>query len=152
MIRVYTDGSISAKGNRKGNTKYPAGWAFVAVQDGKVVHEENGVVELDACKPGFLGSKYWTNNTAELTAIYWALTYLHMNAEGKGIVYSDSKYAIGAIKGEAAITANKQLVKLIRGLYFPYTERFKLRWIKGHAGYGFNERADELAKEATHEA
>lgn len=152
MIHVYTDGSIGVAGNRRGNKEHPAAWAFVAVYKDTIIKESKGIVELNGCSPDFIGAKHWTNNTAELSGIYWALLYLHERGANRGIVYTDSKYALDAIKGNSSVSANKTLIKTIRQLYFPHVEKYQIRWVKGHADNQFNEKADQLAKAAVNEA
>lgn len=150
-MKIYTDGSVAYQNNKKGNTTAPAGWAFVAVKNEETVCEDSGKVELDGCSSAFIGAEHSTNNTAELTAIYWALLYCHQEKLKSAVIYTDSKYAVGVLKGSMQANANKLLIKNVRGLFFPYVEKYRLKWIKGHAGNKFNERADELARKALHE-
>ena len=154
-IVLYTDGAV--RGN--GTPQARASWAYVAVwrekpmqhQTGETRWERAGLVETDPkVVPDFIGAEKHTNNTGELSAIYWALRFLQSPMappEWPAFVMTDSKYAISMIRGEKAVHANKELVRKIRKLYFGLREKqvVTLKWVKGHVGIKFNERADELA-------
>jgi ribonuclease HI len=147
---IYTDGSVTAQ--RKISRDLLATWAFVVVgreklkdhRSGEVVHWRSGWVETDFRSEQYVGAEKHTNNTAELSAIYWALFYLHRNGIKEARLYSDSLYSIRAAQGGPA-GKNRELIKKIRELYIP-KPMYRLRWVKGHAGFQFNELADRLAK------
>lgn len=136
MIIVSTDGSCPFK-----NPGGAIGWAWV---------NHNNVTDYSAGHPS------GTNQIAELMAIRDAIL-AHPGPETL-LVESDSQYAIKCssqwVKGWKAKgwrTANGQPVKnlpLIQQIDTAITARpgkVEFRWVKGHAGNHFNERADKLA-------
>lgn len=138
-LDIYTDGS--------GTTGNPGGWAFVAVrEDGTLWHEEWGAWQLA------------TNNQMELLAICRALEWAPTTYTVT--VWSDSEYAVQTFGRNAARWAqngwvtrsggavkNQELIQ--RGLLaLPRHSNVSFRWLKGHDGNQWNERADRLAGEA----
>ena len=155
QIQIYTDGA--AKGNPG-----RAGWGAVVLfgqnsGDPKGVHEIGGKVE------------HATNNQMELTAPIEALKYIKKYlarqglAESSAEIVSDSKYVILGItewifnwqKNNWRNAAKKpvlnkelwqELHKLTQELTCPPKRReLKWRYIEGHNGNKWNERADEIA-------
>lgn len=130
---VFTDGSASPNPG-------PGGWGAVYVIDNEVVSEAYGHAE------------HTTNNRMELTALIEALDLV---PEGTPMtVYSDSNLAVRTINEWAAgwkkrgwkrKTGPVENVDLVRKAYEAWRPELKLEWIKGHAGYRWNEYADELA-------
>lgn len=101
------------------------------------------------------GYRLTTNNRMELLAVITALEALKF--EGTEIqIYSDSKYVVDAInlnwisswqkKGFNKVK-NPDLWKRFLQVYSRHKVRFI--WIKGHNGHPLNERADQLAVEAS---
>lgn len=99
-----------------------------------------------------------TNNRMELLAVITGLEALkHNNCEV--MVYSDSKYVIDAVtkgwvfdwerKGFKK-KKNPDLWKRFLSVYKKHQVKFT--WVKGHAGNPGNERADQLAVEASQQA
>ena len=150
-IKIYTDGA--AKGNPGS-----AGWASVILLPQN--YGGQGRLELGG------SVKHATNNQMELTAPIEALKYIKHNlsqpspgqerAKGEVEIVSDSKYVILGItewifnwqKNNWRNAAKKPVLN--RELWeelFALTQNFKIRWIyvKGHNGYKWNERADEIA-------
>jgi ribonuclease HI len=80
-LEIYTDGA--ARGN-PGN----AAWAFVFVEDGRVVAEETG----------FLGIA--TNNIAEYQAVIHALTAAKVRGYRAAALFSDSELVVRQVRGE----------------------------------------------------
>ncbi|MEX2028988.1 MAG: ribonuclease H [Candidatus Paceibacterota bacterium] len=143
QVTIYTDGA--AKGN-PGN----AGWAAVILllQNSG---EPRALVEIG----GYV--EHATNNQMELTAPIEALKYLKKEKiTGEVEVVSDSKYVILGItewifnwqKNNWRNAAKKPVLnrELWEELY-ELTNEIKPRWsyVEGHAGDGWNERADLIA-------
>jgi ribonuclease HI len=135
MTGVFTDGGASPNPG-------PGGWGAVYVVDGDIVAERCGH------DPGT------TNNRMELTALIAALELVSPGIETT--VYSDSNLAVQTINEWAAgwerrdwkrKTGPVENVDLVRKAYYGFTRRPELRleWIKAHAGFTWNEYADELA-------
>ena len=78
---IYTDGSA---------IKYvslpttPAGWGYLVIEGevgaahngGTTIEENYGQVVTDRSSPLHVGAEVGSNNTAELSAIYWALDWI----------------------------------------------------------------------------
>lgn len=145
MIEIWTDGCCikrpipSAKG--------VGGWAYVAVEDGRVVAKASGAEPKT------------TNNRMEMAAVIKALAkYPDSNV----MVVSDSKYVVeGATNwmprwkehgwtrgenGKRVPVANRKLWQEIDRLM--QGREVSFRWVRGHSGTSFNEMADFLAGEA----
>ena len=140
-ITIYTDGA--ARGNPG-----PAGWGAVIFVDGKKF-EIGG------------RSHKATNNQMELSGPIGALKFLKQLSEKQKLVqnieiFSDSKYVILGItewifnwqknnwhNAAKKIVLNKELwIEL-----YELTKDFKIKWtyVKGHAGFEWNERVDVIA-------
>ncbi|MFP3714456.1 ribonuclease H [Puerhibacterium sp. TATVAM-FAB25] len=135
MIIVSTDGSCLR------NPGGAIGWAWVAHDGGRF---DSG------------GAASGTNQVAELTAVLRAVE-AHPGAEPL-LIEADSQYAIRCasewIEGwrrKGWRTASGSPVKnleLVRAIDRAITDRegpVRFRWVRGHVGNPFNERADELA-------
>lgn len=134
QVEIYTDGAC------KGNPG-PGGWGALLRCNG---HEK----ELFGGEPGT------TNNRMELLAVISALNSLTRPCEI--ILHTDSQYVKNGIttwihgwKKNGWKTADKKPVKNA-DLWLLLDEaqrrhRIDWRWVKGHSGHEFNERADELA-------
>lgn len=132
---VFTDGSASPNPG-------PGGWGAVYVIDDVVIAEEHGN-ELAT-----------TNNRMELTALIAAL---HLVPPGvPTIVYSDSNLAVRTItewaagwerRGWKRKTGQVENLDLVKTAYegFRMRPELHLTWIKAHAGFRWNEYADQLA-------
>jgi ribonuclease HI len=136
-VVIHTDGACS------GNPG-PGGWGAILSCDG---HEK----EL---KGGELNT---TNNRMELMAAISALEALTKDSEVD--LHTDSQYLRNGInawihnwKRNGWRTADRQPVKnadLWRRLDAALARHhLRWHWIKGHAGHGMNERADQLARDA----
>ena len=136
MITVYTDGACS------GNPGI-GGWGIV-------------IIELKK-EPIFLngGDDNTTNNQMELTAAIQALKYFEDRE--KITLYTDSQYVKNGIeswinnwKKNGWRTASKKLVKnkeLWVELDLLIAKHYVIwKWVKGHAGNLYNEKADLLAR------
>ena len=136
MITIYTDGACS------GNPGI-GGWGIV-------------ILELKK-EPIFLngGDDNTTNNQMELTAAIQALKYF--NKREKITLFTDSQYVKNGIeswinnwKKNGWRTASKKLVKnkeLWVELDLLIAKHYVIwKWVKGHAGNLYNEKADLLAR------
>jgi ribonuclease HI len=130
---VFTDGSASPNPG-------PGGWGAVYVIEDEIVAEAHGHEE------------HTTNNRMELTAVLAALDLVP--AGTSAIVYSDSNLVVRTINEWAAgwerrgwrrKTGPVENLDLVRAVYERWRPELTLTWIKGHAGYRWNEYADELA-------
>ncbi|RIV24282.1 ribonuclease HI [Alicyclobacillaceae bacterium I2511] len=138
QVVIYTDGACS------GNPG-PGGWAAI-------------LAYAEKQKEIFGGEKWTTNQRMEIRAAYEALHALKIPCVVT--LYSDSAYVINCFrqqwyvnwqkngwrnsKGEAV--QNKDLWELL----LQETQRHQVQFakVKGHAGIAYNERCDQLAREA----
>lgn len=134
-VHIFTDGSCWL-GDKSG------GWGVVLIYNDKIK-------ELYGGRPNS------TNNQMEMTAILEGLKALKSREKHKIIVYSDSQYSINAVsmwhrgwRQNGWITSQGKPVKnrdLIEEITSLVTGFVAFRWVKGHVGIKYNERADELA-------
>ena len=129
-MRVYTDAS----------TRKVSGLGYIAtdrqhnpIQTGGTVIEQSD------------------NNTAELQAIIYAIdeTQPLIQKNEKITIFTDSTYAIGAIKNNIYRQEEEPLVKKIQNL-MEYAD-YKIFWIKGHCQDGtvlsyYNKKVDKISK------
>ncbi len=140
-VVIYTDGACS------GNPG-PGGWGAILMYN-NIKKEISG------------GKKNTTNNIMELTAVVEALGILKYPCEVD--LYSDSSYVVNAFdKGwiynwmkNNWQTANKEPVKnkeIWQELYsLTQTHKVKFIKVKGHSDNEYNNRCDELARNAISE-
>ena len=137
-VIIYTDGACS------GNPG-PGGWGAILMYKGAKKEISGGMKET-------------TNNIMEVTAVIEALKCLKVESDVQ--VYSDSAYTVNAFNQgwiynwfkNGWKTANKEPVKnkeLWQELY-ALTKKHKVEFIKvkGHSDNEFNNRCDEMAREA----
>lgn len=141
MLKIWTDGSCLGNPGR-------GGWAFVAT-DGKNIAERCG------------GESNTTNNRMELTAVIRALTAARRHSEIE--LHTDSQYVKNGMqswiknwKKNNWRTADKKPVKN-QDLWMQLDELSNAiiihwHWVRGHNGNEFNERCDELARDAAEKA
>ena len=128
-MRIYTDASSRGK---------ISGIAFV-VTDAKdrEIYKKGVVIDQP------------DNNTAELCAVLFALEDIK-DLEVKHVtIFTDSWYAINAIKNGVRRESEKNIVKKIRNYMAEINS--SLMWIKGHYRNGtvlsyYNKRADKMSK------
>ena len=141
LVQLYTDGACS------GNPG-PGGWGAILISGG---HR----------KDLYGGEPATTNNRMELMAAIQALEALKKPCDVE--VHTDSKYVQDGIsqwihgwKARGWKTADKKPVKnedLWRRLdEARLRHKVQWKWVKGHAGHEFNERADALARKGLREA
>ena len=140
-VIIYTDGACS------GNPG-PGGWGAILMY-GEHKKEISG------------GDKNTTNNIMEMTAVLEALRLLKFPCTVK--IYSDSAYVVNAFNNKwidnwqknGWRTASKEPVKnkeLWEELYeFTKTHEIEFIKVKGHAENVYNNRCDELARNAIKE-
>ena len=135
-VVIYTDGAC------RGNPG-PGGWGAI-LMSGKHVKELKG------------GEPATTNNRMELMAAIQALEALNKPCTVE--LHTDSKYvqqgisewlALWKARGWRTMTKgavkNEDLWRRLDQARLKHTVDW--RWIKGHAGHEWNERADELARQ-----
>jgi ribonuclease HI len=132
---VFTDGA--SEGNPG-----PGGWGAVLVVDGEIAGEVMG------------SDGYTTNNKMELTAMIAGLKMLPRDADID--VYTDSKLIVDTLndwakkwrangwKKKSGPVANLELVKEAFALA-EERPNVRVKWIRAHSGYRWNEYADSLA-------
>ena len=111
-------------------------------------------------KPTLLYGEYvefGTNNTAELNALYKALTLASQSEATDIIIYSDSKYSIDCVTKWAygwknnswtkkgGEIKNLDIIKLSHELYETIKDKIIINHVKGHSGVEGNELADRMA-------
>ena len=152
---IYTDGSAFGMNDGNGATKdTPAGWGFVVVEgptgqnhdEGTVVEEQSGRVITDSNHPLWIGADIGSNNTGELSAIYYALEWAKENAT-KVTIYSDSNYALNMTFGNWKPSTNKRMIQTIRLFAGQVANVITIEHshIRAHSGFKWNEVADRLA-------
>lgn len=133
---VFTDGA--SEGNPG-----PGGWGAVLVVDGQVVAEDYG------------SDAHTTNNRMELRAMIAGLEMLPADTETD--VYTDSQLVVNILtkwadgwkargwkKKSPGPIANLELVQRAYELT-NQKPNARIRWIKAHSGFRWNEYADSLA-------
>lgn len=141
---LYTDGACSPNPGT-------GGWSFILCLDDKEIISKNG----SCCNS--------TNNRMELTAVLEGMEYFFSNTwkgTEKLIIVSDSKYLINGIeswcekwerkkwlKHDGKQVLNPDLWQKILSL--KNTIRPTCEHVKGHNGHKWNEKADELARQAS---
>ena len=134
VVEIYTDGAC------KGNPG-PGGWGALLRCNGRE-------------KELYGGERETTNNRMELAAVIAGLEALKRPC--RVVVFTDSQYVKKGIsewihnwKKRGWKTASKEPVKnadLWQALdTSAQRHEIEWRWVKGHAGHEFNERADQLA-------
>jgi ribonuclease HI len=124
-----------------------AGWGVTVLVPGRAF-------TLDLCgpvegqgSPLWIGAVKFSNNTAELSALFvalrWATSFIP-----EGIVHMqyDSSYAHGVTTRVLKPTTNLSLVLAVRTALTLVTATISWEKISAHTGDIFNEQADQLAK------
>ena len=137
-VIIYTDGACS------GNPG-PGGYGVILSYSGQQTELSQGF-------------RWTTNNRMEILAAIVGLEAIDTPAHVQ--IYSDSKYLVDAMqKGWAKrwkandwMRNKKELASNIdlwkRMLQLCHHHQVEFFWVKGHAGHEWNERCDQLAREA----
>lgn len=124
MIEIYTDGAYSSSRNQ-------GGWAFVVVQDNKVIHKD------------YEGLLNTTNNRMEIMGMFKALEWVKQNSIPLPIkIYTDSMYVIGTLTLNWKMKKNIDLWEILLPLV---NKDIEYLHVKGHDGNKFNEECDKWA-------
>ena len=137
---IYTDGT---GGKGEGAT---AGWGWTCVAGDQEKGTGQGRVVIDRAEREYIGADKHSNNTGELSAIYWAIKEAEERRAREIVVRYDSKYAAGMARGLWQPKRNKELIRTVRRAV--RDTRMVIWWkhVKGHSGHKWNDRADELAE------
>lgn len=129
-ILIYVDGSYIHSRSKR------AGWAWLAVRDGKVIGQESGVTDRDALS---------RNIDGELEAAIRAMEWVHHHGH-RAVIHHDysgiAMWASGAWKVKAEVS--RDYVERIRELKGAVT----FKKVAGHSGDRYNDMVDKLAGEA----
>ena len=135
MVDVYTDGACRGNPGR-------GGWAW-AVPNGPW---------------GGGAARRTTNQRMEVQAVLEALRTL----DGPLTIYSDSTYVVNCFRDRWYVNwqrkkwlnskrrpvANRDLWEPLIDLYLAREDDIAFKWVRGHSGNVWNDRADQLATEA----
>jgi len=126
-VNIYTDG-----GTEK--------WAFVVVQDNKIIFEESGVFGISAST---------NNDDTESEGIFRALQYAK-DRPGNYILTTDSQAIIAKVNGNAVNVTRNPNIRGIQAILREFRESplpvsFTIRWEK-RLSNEFMKRADYLCK------
>jgi ribonuclease HI len=137
-VVAYTDGACIK------NPGGPAGWSAILWAAADAV---NGKVRPGATCLERYGhipkAPTTTNNRAEISAVLAVLSLAPPTLPLT--VYSDSEYTIKVAQGVYKMKANPDLWEIYRKLLSYRKTPPQFEWVRGHAGFEHNERADELA-------
>jgi ribonuclease HI len=120
---------------------------------GRVTWAISGTVEVDPDSDEWLGAEAHTNNTGELSALYYALRRALHRPRGQGLedIYSDSTYSINMTTGTwlPKVRRTKPMIELMRRTWRQLQRRrpgeVRLRHVRSHTQFPGNELADWLA-------
>lgn len=132
---IFTDGAARPNPG-------PGGWGVVKVRDGEILEEKFGHEEQT------------TNNRMELTALIEAFRMIGDDEEVE--VFSDSELCVKTINEWAAAWERRgwkrkdgpvKNLELVQELYALHKKKpkAKLKWVKAHNGWLWNEYADCLS-------
>lgn len=133
-ILVFTDGAYSS-------AREQGGVGVVFVKNNEIIYKYSKCFQRT------------TNNRCELYAVIKALQAISANIDSL-VIYSDSQYVINSINLGWQHKKNKDLWSIF-DRYYESAQKFcddiKFVWVKGHENNEFNNIADEIAVEASHE-
>ena len=127
-LYIYTDGG-------------PEKWAFVVVQDNKIIHEESGKFGISVST---------NNDDTESEGIFKALQYAK-NHPGNYILTTDSQAILAKIYGNTVNATKNPNIKGIQTILNEFRESplpvsFTIKWEK-RISNNFMKRADFLCRE-----
>jgi len=135
-ILVYTDGACDPNPG-------PGGWAAILCRGSSEKMIRGGELHT-------------TNNRMELTAALQALQFIKI--PGQVQVFTDSEYLRRGITEwlpdwkkrnwhrKGGVLANIDLWQALDAAMLPHLVTWK--WVRGHAGHRYNQRVDQLARQA----
>ncbi|XP_023216250.1 uncharacterized protein LOC111618865 [Centruroides sculpturatus] len=126
-INIYTDGS---------KVEDRVGASFLVEKEDKIIHYEQFRLD-NRC------SVYQAELLALLQAVKWCASSQNLSSI---IINTDSRAALQTLQ---QFTDTNQMALEMKTLIRVNHLQIKFRWVKAHSGIRGNERADELAKEAT---
>ena len=126
-VYIYTDGG-------------PEKWAFLAVRDNNIIHEESGVFGLSAST---------SNDDTESEGIFRALQYAKDHPDNY-ILVTDSQAIIAKVNGNVANATKNPNIKGIQSLLKEFKESllpvsFTIKWEK-RISNEFMKRVDSLCR------
>jgi ribonuclease HI len=135
-LSIYTDGSCEPNPG-------PGGWAAI------LVHEPQTTNPLV-----LRGSeRSTTNNRMDFTAPFAALRWMIETGYSTATIFSDSEYVVNTMSSwvwaweKKGYRKAKKNLDIIQPLHELQKNLFvKWKWVKGHSGNRWNERADEEAE------
>ena len=143
---IYTDG-----GTRHVNAETLAGWGVIAQSlHGRIVVLFGPVITAEAHLV-FSGARTHSNNTAEMTAMIEALSFLGPRGpvarDANSCIYCDSKHAAGVCVGTIQARTHVQLALACQQSMLSVQHRLRLtmQHVYGHTGNLGNECADHAA-------
>ena len=129
-----------------------SGWGFtVASSSSAALRDYCGPTVLDPNAPGYIGADHHSNNIGELSALYFALSWVrdHVASSPSSppiIIEYDSEYAAGVAQRHARGRTNLRLVLRVRHIFDLVARYVVFRKVESHTGQYLNERADHLAE------
>ena len=143
---IYTDG-----GTRVENGETLAGWGVIARSHHGRIHIVFGPVITTEAHPAFSGARTHSSNTAEMTAMIEAFSFLGLRGpvarDTNSCPFYDSKHAAGGCLGTIQARTHVQLALACQQLMLSVQHRLRLtmQHVHGHAGNLCNECADHAA-------
>ena len=138
-VVIYSDGACYRNGYHRSVGSYGA-----ILTRGDKHKEISGVLRIP------IGEIPTTISKMEIIACIKPLEILKCSKETPVIVYTDSQYVVKCFNKEWHIHKNKDLWEEFRRVASNFN--VSVKWMKGHAGNYWQERADELACNALNEA
>lgn len=153
-ISIYVDGSCIE--NRNVGPETAAGWGFVVVRgdrglgkgNGDLIYEESGKVVTDENDSEWMGAEVGSNNTAELSAMIYALKWTITECLDSPItIRADSMYALRITDGSWKAKENKILASRAQNMWKEAKKISEIdsAHVRAHSGHRWNERADHIA-------
>ena len=142
----FTDG-----GTRRVNGETFAGWGVIARSPRGTIDVMFGPVVTVETHPALSGARAHTNNTAEMTAMIEALSFLgprgSIARNEEACIYDDSKHAAGVCLGTIQARSHVQLALACQRptLCVQHRLRLTMHHVYGHTGNLGNECADHAA-------
>jgi ribonuclease HI len=114
----------------------------------------SGMVETDVEDPSYIGAIAHTNNTGELSALYYSVRRALTRARHAGLeeIHSDSTYAINMTTGKwlPKVRRTRKMIELLRRTWRQLQRRrpgeVRLLHVRSHTQVPGNELADWLAE------